>query len=346
LIARPHNDRACLGAITDEIAAMVERRDPALADVADEHGTPEGLVEWLRALPQRDDTGQPDDGPKVAACRPPQRLRIPADDPNCVERAALYLGAAELLDAEPIRRLATVETPGGLHTFPTEDGEPVILDPATSRNALRAGLFRARRQRNGGTAVRVTPGQAVDWIAELASEPAAALPDGARRVDDGARAMRAALRTARPLCLAEIKDVAFVLALADREARLYGPAGRRVVRATARVLDVLDQLGQRYDLEARNLRLRIAGHEIRPDKDMLSAVGRVTGRIGYKVGLEALREKLAEVGVDAPVIQSVEQELQRENLTLGDLAKPVAVGTLGALAPEVLAGRWLAKKLL
>jgi hypothetical protein len=35
---------------------------------------------------------------------------------------------------------ATVNTPSGPHTFPTRDGEPVILDPFQSRNALKAGL--------------------------------------------------------------------------------------------------------------------------------------------------------------------------------------------------------------
>src|SRR5204863_6994110 len=70
---------------------------------------------------------------------------LPSEQPNCVERAALYLALAEMIDGEPVRRLATVNTPNGLHTFPTEDGAPVILDPGQSRNALRAGLFRMGR---------------------------------------------------------------------------------------------------------------------------------------------------------------------------------------------------------
>jgi len=31
-------------------------------------------------------------------------------DPNCVERAALYISFAELIDPQPVRRLATVAT--------------------------------------------------------------------------------------------------------------------------------------------------------------------------------------------------------------------------------------------
>src|SRR5690606_23789961 len=105
VIGRPHNDRSCLDAISAEVKARVEREEPALLEVAAEQGTTEDLVGWIRSLPQRDDTGEPADGPKVRACRPPQRLRIPAADPNCVERAALYLAVAELLDPEPVRRL-------------------------------------------------------------------------------------------------------------------------------------------------------------------------------------------------------------------------------------------------
>src|SRR5688500_12222478 len=123
---------------------MVTSTDAALVALAEEHRTPAALARWIRGLPQRDDTGAPCDGPKVEVCRPAQRLRVPAEDPNCVERAALYLGVAELMDPDPVRRLATVETPAGLHTFPTEDGEPVILDPQQSRNGLQASLYTAR----------------------------------------------------------------------------------------------------------------------------------------------------------------------------------------------------------
>ena len=67
-----------------QIAGMVEIRDPALVEIAEQHEDPEALAAWIRTLPQRDDDGRPCDGPKVTACLPPQRLRIPADDPNCV----------------------------------------------------------------------------------------------------------------------------------------------------------------------------------------------------------------------------------------------------------------------
>src|SRR6185312_16467416 len=98
---------------------------PVLAEIATKHPNTEDLARWIRTLPQRDDNGDPNDGPKVKACEPVQRLRIPADDPNCVERAALYVAVAELIDPVPVRQLATLDTVNGLHTFPVENGLPV-----------------------------------------------------------------------------------------------------------------------------------------------------------------------------------------------------------------------------
>jgi len=348
VIATPHNDRACLGAITEQVAAMVSERDPALVEAATQHADTDSLAAYIRALPQRDDDGDPCDGPKVEVCQPAQRLRVPADDPNCVERAAWFLGAAELIDPAPVRRLATVDTPSGLHTFPTEDGQPVILDPLVSRNALRAGLFKAGRARNAGP-IALTPTEAVDWIGELAAEPATRWTDGPRRVRQGHRAMRGALG-GRPLCVAEVGDVAFVLALADREARLWGPAGPRIVRTCAHAVDQLDQEAARRWLAERAPRnalgLRIGHTTIKPNVPLLAALGRVGGRLGTKVGIEALRVKLATLGVTPPVLNTLEHELNREGLSLGSLAAPPpALGTLGALTPEALAGRWLANKI-
>jgi hypothetical protein len=347
VIAAPHNDRACLDAITERVAAMVESQDQALVAIAEQHESPQTLVAWLRSLPQRDDNGLPCDLPKVTACRPPQRLRIPAEDPNCVERSAIYLGVAELIDPHPVRQLATVDTASGLHTFPTEDGEPVILDPEQSRNGLRAGLFRAARGRNCAAPVELTPTEAVDWIAELAEEPAGRLRSGVRRVRNGHQALRAVL-VGRPICIAEVRDVAFLLALAEREAKLYGPAGRRVVQTTARAVDGLDQtaaLKWMIRTAPRNA-FGLGSLGIKPNSAIFSAMGRVGGRFGYQVGVEALRAKLDKLGIGGPFLTAIENELNREGLSLGALSKPAPmIGTFGALTPQALAGRWLAKKI-
>ena len=344
-----------------------------------------------------------------------------------VERSFDWMVGAELLDPGPVRRLATVETPNGLHVFPTQDGEPVILDPTVSRNALRAALFRAGRNalrnaddvairrlrlerligtdetkgvrgdlararkakaagytysfdgkgtidddiakyeralavyqakldelpRNAGRArnagpVTLTPSEAVEWIAQLAEEPALRFEDGAHRARNGANAIRGVL-VGRPICVADVRDVAFVLALANREARHWGPAGQRVVRTCAHAIDKLDQAAAQQWLDERAPRnaaeLRLGSTRIMPNIPLLAALGRITGRLGTRVGIEALRLKLATMGVSPPILNTIEQELQREGYSLGPLAAPPAMpGTLRALTPEVLAGHYLARK--
>ncbi|MBZ0234735.1 MAG: hypothetical protein K8M05_20560, partial [Deltaproteobacteria bacterium] len=153
MIEAPLNDRGCLGDITATIVALVDDRDPVLVEVASRFDTTDALAAWIRSLPQRDDLGAPGDGPKVHACSPPQRLRIFPSDPNCLERASGFLGAAELIDPGPVRALTTIDVPGGRHTLPVEDGAPVVLDPAVSRNVARAELWRASRLRIGAAPV-------------------------------------------------------------------------------------------------------------------------------------------------------------------------------------------------
>jgi hypothetical protein len=347
VIASPHNDRDCLDALTQHAAALVRDRDPAIVTIAAQHADTESLADWIRMLPQHDDDGAACDGPRLESCDPPQRLRTAPSTPNCFERTDIYLAAAELIDPEPVRRAATLETPNGLHTFPTEDGEPVILDPRQSRNGLRAGLFRGRNGGGAGTVV-LSPSEAVNWIADLAEEPAERFAEGAARVRNGHAAMSGVL-VGRPICVADLRDVAFVLALADREARAYGPAGTRIVQSTAQAIDRLDRVAADHWQEAtapRNVpELRFGGYTFTPDVPLLASLARVGGRLGGQVGLEALKLKLASIGITSPVLGSLERELNREGLTLGQLARPPAmIGSLGALTPESIAGRWLAGK--
>lgn len=344
MIAEPANDEACLGAVTRAVAELVERRDPALVSVAGRFGTTDELAAWIRSLPQRDDLGAPADGPKVEACQPPQRLRIPAPDPNCVERGALYVGAAELIDPGPVRSLATIDVPGGLHTLPIEDGEPVILDPRVRRNVAAAGLFKLGRRRNGQGRVTMTPAEAIDWLAELAMEPARCFPGGVARVEGGREAMHDLLAGA-PLDDGDVADIAFVLALADHESRLFGPTGRRVLTCTTRAMDALD--GQVTGARRNGgPGVRVGGYRVRPDAAVLGRLARVGGRLGYRVGVAALRERLATLGVAPGVLSTLEAELNREGLSLGPLgAPPPMPGTLAAVTPEAALGRWLAARL-
>ncbi len=422
MLGRPHNDRECLDAIMAEIEAKLESGE--LDDLAAQYPDTDALIDDIRSRPQKDDLGIPCDGPKVTACRPAQRLRLPAEDGNCVERSAEFILLAERIDPRPVRRLATVQTENGLHTFPTEDGVPVILDPDVSRNALRAGLFRLGRNalgdgtdtatrrlrlerligtdetkgvrgdlararkakaagyttgfegrtideeiakyerglatyqrlldelpRNAGHGCRpvvaLTPTEAIDWCAELAAEPAARFVGGTDRVGNGHRAMHAVL-VGCPLRVADVGDVAFVLALADREARRWDRSGQRIVRTCAHAIDRLDQAAARQWLDDRAPRnraeLRIGRFKVRPNTPLLAALGRVGARLGTNVATQALRIKLASMGVHPVMLTSIEQELNREGLSLGSLAAPPPVAGLAALTPEAVAGRWLASK--
>jgi hypothetical protein len=142
------NDLTCLGWITEIVASMVDPPDPVLVELAAKYQTTEALAAWIRSLPQRNDEGTPGDNPRVAECRPPQRLRIPAEDPNCVERAALYLAVAELIDPYPVRRLATIDYSWGRHTFPVEEGAPIVLDPRATYEELAQAIPPEERQPN------------------------------------------------------------------------------------------------------------------------------------------------------------------------------------------------------
>lgn len=419
MIAAPMNDHACLGPTTDLIVAELDARNPTILDLAARFDDTDDLAAWFRTLPQRDDDGDPADGPKVAACRPPQRLDFTNPSPNCFERSASWTAAAELIDPARVYRLATVSTPNGLHTFPTRDGAPVVLDPKGTRNTprgpvstvdaatrrlrlqrligldetkgLRGDLARARRAkhlghqtwadgrpidqaiasmenelasfqaqldaipthgtRNAGTVaapVMLTPTEAIDWIAELAKARAETLPDGSRRVARGHLAMRGVL-VLQPICIADARDVAFVLALAEREARAHGLTGLKIVHSTARALDQLDQLAaERITAPRNNPWAMLAINAIAGNKDLQKLFGslvNVGGRIAVGAGTEALKVKLGAAGVSPPMITAFEKELNREGLTLGAFAKPAPmIGSLDAMTPQALAGRWLAQK--
>jgi hypothetical protein len=231
----------------------------------------------------------------------------------------------------------------------------VILDPLPL-HALRpkGGAATDTTTRNSAVAdvapgpITLTPEQAIDWITELAMVRADRLPGGIRRVENGRRAMRGVL-VLRPICIADIRDVALVLALGEREANTVGLGALKVVHSTARAIDTLDQLAaQRATTPPRNNALAALAGGVLGNRELQSFVGaltRVAGRIAGGIGLEAAKVKLGSLGISAPVIRAFETELNREGLTLGPLARPAPmVGSLDAMTPQALAGRWLAKK--
>lgn len=321
MIALPFNDLRCLGSITEVVAELVSHRDEVIREVAAKHATTESLAEWIRGLPQRDDDGDGEDGPKVDECKPPQRLRIPAPDPNCVERAALYLAAGEMIDPRPVRQLATLDTPIGLHTFPVENGAPVILDPRVPRNCLDCGLAATKP---GPVAIEAR--DAIEWTAQLAEAGAANLRNGPNRVRRARNAMMGLVEQgAAPASPEVVEAIGWMLALAEKMARRYGPRAVRIVRTTAQAIaDLADEALVRSQ---RNLSLEIGGMKLEP-APWMSGLARIAGRIGLDVGAVALRSKLASLGIGADMFGLVEEELNREGLTLGAIARPPKLPTL------------------
>lgn len=185
------NDLTCLGAITEIVAKKVAENDPEIEKRAAQFASTKELEAHIRALPQRDDDGLPDDGPKVEACTPWQRLRFFPDNPNCVERTAYYVILAERIDPWPLRRMATLDFPWGRHTFPVEEGAPVVLDPRATyeelvqavppeereptRNARRVREVGRSRLRGPAIWHRLIP----DGAPEAAGLPPGALPPAA-----------------------------------------------------------------------------------------------------------------------------------------------------------------------
>lgn len=322
MIALPFNDRRCLGSIGEVLVGLVENRDPLIVELAERVGTIDGLLAYIRALPQRDDLGEKGDGPKVEACDPPQRLRVPAEDPNCVERAAMYIAVAELIDPHPIRQLATLDTKIGLHTFPLENGAPVILDPRLPRNSLDAGIA---CQKDGP----IETAYAIEWTTQLAEVAAAPYRNGPSRVRRARNALVQLVEHGIPPDDEETFDsIGWMLALAERVARKYGQQALAIVRHTAMAIaEVADEALARTQ---RNIALEVGGMRLEP-APWVSMLARIAGRVGMDVGAVALRTKLASMGIGDDMIGLVEEELNREGLSLGELAKPRRLPTLANL---------------
>jgi hypothetical protein len=319
VIAIPFNDLTCLGSITEVVAELVKNQDPAIVEIAAKHPTTASLAAWIRTLPQRDDDGDPSDGPKAEACAPPQRLRIPAPDPNCVERSALYLAVAELIDPEPNRQLATLDTPIGLHTFPIEGGAPVILDPRVPRNCLACGVAMT-----APGPVVVDARDAIEWSARLAEDGAGNVRNGPSRVRKARNAVMRLVDAGELPAPSEVDAMGWMFALAEQAARRYGARALSMVRTTAHAIaEVLDEV---LATTQRNLALEIGGYKFEAPP-FVSALASVAGHVGLDIGAVALRSKLDALGIGGDLVGLVEEELNREGLTLGVFAHPPTLPT-------------------
>ena len=102
MILDPVNDVECLGQLTTIARELASTT--LIRTVAQHLGTRENVIRWLQSKPQTDDDGK--ELVRFIACDVPQRVRLLADDPNCVERAT---DAMMLLEA--------LERMGGTHAL-------------------------------------------------------------------------------------------------------------------------------------------------------------------------------------------------------------------------------------
>jgi hypothetical protein len=341
-----NNDLTCLGAITEVVAELVDRRDPLLLELAAQYPTTEALAAWVRTLPQRDDEGIPGDGPKVEACQPVQRLRIPAPNPNCVERSACYLGVAELIDPLPLRQLATLDFHWGRHTFPIENGAPIVLDPRVTSEALANGLAHHAPTTSDASTAAVAPSppaltpvaievtEAIEYTAQLAERGAEKVRNGPSRARLAGNAIRSFVETGTPPSDAHTVDaMGWFFATAEQVARTYGARALTIVRTTAQAIaDLIDDVLAR---QQRNLSFEISGTSYKIP-DWVSGLGSLVGRIGLDVGSIYLAPKLAAMGITGQMLKLVEEELNHDGLTLGPLAKPgiSMASALGSLSTK------------
>jgi hypothetical protein len=232
VIAEPYNDGDCLGKLTEHARERVTA--PEVQGIARQFPTIAELAAMIRTLPQTDDTGDPLDGPKLA-CDVPQRVRVPARDPNCFERACFFLAAAENIEPGGVYALATIDTEHGRHTFPVANGEPVVLDPILPRNAMAAGLDAIVRAGARGRPFALTFSEALGWALSIAAEPVGAYGDGAQVLED-AHSTAAAVVDEAPIDREGLAALLWVLAVAEREQARWWPSWTGVVRRLVELL--------------------------------------------------------------------------------------------------------------
>lgn len=234
----PLNDIACLDKLHDGVREFMatDRARALVSQFVDVHD----VVRFIRSLTQRDDLGDPDDGPKLA-CEVSQRLRLPAVDPNCFERLALFLALALLIEPDLELTSATLMVDEGLHSFPVEirDGVPhaVVLDPMTTGlgNAMNATAYELRN------ASPMASDAIAPWFADLAWH-ACATRGALDCYERALAALRAGLLNGHGIRDREAIDC--VLGLAHQDAQLFGARGRaaldRVWRSVRNLSVALD----------------------------------------------------------------------------------------------------------
>jgi hypothetical protein len=340
------NDTTCLTAASEQAAELVELRDPLLVEYAQRFRTTHQAYEHIRSLPQRNDEGDPSDGPKVVACEPVQRLRVPAPDPNCFERAVLGMILGELLDPHPVRQLATLEFPWGRHTILLENGYPIVLDPKVSLAEIEQGMAtglasnapeevetetviieesepapeRTKRAKKRNR-VAVDVYDALEYTTELGEQATRDHRNGPRGAWIARNAIRSLLETRTPPTDPQTVDTLhWFFQQAETLAHTYGQRALTIVKTTAAAIwDLIDDILAQQEHHQRNLSFDVGGSHYTVPNWLSDAAG-VVGKIGVDVGAAYARPYLLAAGVTQEVLGLVEQELNHEGYSLGPLA--------------------------
>ena len=219
----PLNDKVCLAFAIAEAKRLARR--PEFRRFVAQFRTSKELIRYIRSLEQRDDLGDPDDGPRIP-CEVSQRLRYNPKDPNCFERAVIFLAAAEILDPKLERTLASLVLDRGWHTFPVEliDGRPYVvnLDPVgPPNNTMLATAYKASK------ISPVASQNLVPWFGQVARN--ACRDDGYEEGYDYAiDSLRNAMMTGAPL--ADSEDIEYMLDRAFEDAEMFGGQGYAAAR--------------------------------------------------------------------------------------------------------------------
>jgi hypothetical protein len=128
---------------------------------------------------------------------------------------------------------------------------------------------------------------------------------------------------------AEVEAMGWMFALAERAARRWGTRAIAMVRTTAQAIaDLADEVIARAP--QRNLGIDFEGMHFEAPR-WLSQLGMAARRIGLDVGAAALRSQLDSLGIHDDMVGLVEQELNREGLSLGVLAHPPKLTTFASM---------------
>ncbi|MEO7729812.1 MAG: hypothetical protein ABIY55_02485 [Kofleriaceae bacterium] len=339
------NDTTCLTAASEQAAELVELHDPLLVEYAQRFPTTHQAYEHIRSLPQRNDEGDPGDGPKLVACEPVQRLRVPAPDPNCFERAVLGMILGELLDPHPVRQLATLEFPWGRHTILLETGYPVVLDPKVSLADIEQGMAtglasnapeevepetvvidepepaRPKRARKRNR-VAVDVYDALEYTTQLGEQATRDHRNGPRGAWVARNAIRSLLETRTPPSDPQTVDtLRWFFEQAETLAHTYGRRALTIVKTTAAAIwDLIDDVLAEQEHHQRNLSFDFNGSHYTVPNWLSDAAG-TAGKIGVDLGAAYVRPYVLAAGVTQEMLGLVEQELNSEGYSLGPLSK-------------------------